>query len=229
MKKNKKPWTAWTGEAVLIFLSIMLAFYFENYREQRSRQTAYINQLKDFHFDLKRNQGAMKFDLREPDGAIQDNFDVYDSLLRLIAAKDKSLLTETITMLQRAEQPLAKWFFQSPLLDQLMTDHYAIIKNVELKRTMSIHKRRMQFIDQFKDEMKSITEKLHPYYDRLDLNNLESNYNLQVLDDNELSNLILRLDRKVWQIKGQYIMAKSRDSLICLEIEKELSLWNEEL
>jgi len=219
----------WVGEALLIFLSIMLAFYFENYREQNSRETAYINQLKDFHFDLQRNQRAMNFDLKLPNGVIQQQFDIYDSLRTLMEQNETSVLPQTYRMLMSAEQPLANWFFESPHLDLLMTDYYAFIKNVELKRTMGIHKRRMQFIDQFKGEMRQLTMQLHPYYDRLDFSKPNSRQNLQVLDSHELYNLVNRIDRKVLQIRNQYLMTKSQDSLICLEIEKELGLWNEQL
>ena len=219
----------WVGEALLIFLSIMLAFYIENYREQRSREKAYINHLKAFHFDLTENQGKMAFDLKEPRGVIADRFIAYDSLLNLLTDLEPANLPETLIMIRNAERPLAKWFFQSPHLDMLMTEYYVYVKNVELKRTMSIHKRRMQFIGRYKDELKVLTEKLHPYYDRLDRVNPSNRQNLQVLKDRELYNLILRLERKVRDMKSQYLMTRTRDSLICLEIEKELALWKEKL
>ena len=219
----------WVGEALLIFLSIMLAFYIENYREQRSREKAYINHLKAFHFDLTENQGKMAFDLKEPRGVIADRFIAYDSLLNLLTDPEPSQMPEALALIRNAERPLAKWFFQSPHLDMLMTEYYVYVKNVELKRTMSIHKRRMQFIGRYKDELKVLTEKLHPYYDQLDRVNPSNRQNLQVLKDRELYNLILRLERKVRDMKSQYLMTRTRDSLICLEIEKELALWKEKL
>lgn len=229
MRRNKKSVGVWIGEALLIFFSIMLAFYIENYREQRSKEAAYINQLKDFHFDLMVNQGRMEVDLRKPNGTIERNFRTYDSLLKMLSRLDSNEMPQVINLMGDAEVPMAKWFFMSPHLDLLMTDYHAYVKNVNLKRSMTIHRRRMQFIDRMKDEMKRLTEKLHPYFDRLDHSNPSSNRNRQVLNDIELYNLVSRLDRKVLELRIQYHLTKQQDSLIAVDIEKELGLWDESL
>ena len=222
--KSRKSTTRWIGEAILIFASIMAAFYIENYREQRTKEKIYINHLKDFYLDLQINQERLNFDLKKPNGTIDETLQIYDSLKTLLTTKKLEDIPQTIKVLKNAERYSAKWFFQSPHLDRLMIDYYSFIKNAELKKTMRIHKRRMSFINTEKDDIKKETKKLHIFYDQLNLKDSNNYHNQQVLSNKELFNQVSRLEELVGKLRLQYYYTKTRDSLICIEINKELSL-----
>ena len=63
MRRDKKPVTRWIGEAILIFLSVFGAFYFDNLREERGQKKLYIQYLQDFKSDLQVNQAKFAHEL----------------------------------------------------------------------------------------------------------------------------------------------------------------------
>jgi len=62
-RQQKKSIGRWIGEAILIFLSVFGAFYFENLREERKEQKQYVKTLNAFKTDLETNVGKFNFEL----------------------------------------------------------------------------------------------------------------------------------------------------------------------
>ena len=94
---QRKPLSRWLGEAILIFLSVLAAFYFENYRERKKDEKEYIKTLKAFKTDLETNIGKFNFELAstydttDGRGLIQGSIDkltFLDSLLSQFSEDD---------------------------------------------------------------------------------------------------------------------------------------------
>jgi hypothetical protein len=231
VRRDKKPLWRWIGEAALIFLSILAAFYVDNYRDQKAQEVLYLKHLKDFQYDLKSNIGSMTFELEREGEAGQSGYLtadmlLYDSLEAIIYGGNASQMPEAMELLSTyANQRLSKWIFESPHFNKLTVDYYYYIKNPELKSSIVTHKKDNLHRHEAKDQFNTAIRELQLLTDNLDFKNPQSRQNREVLFSNQMLNKVTRLTRSYLLLKNLTELNRDRDNLILNEVEKELDLW----
>lgn len=232
MRRDKKPLWRWIGEATLIFLSILGAFYVDNYREHKAKEALYIKHLEDFQYDLSYNIGSMAFELEKKgdaekqSGYLTHDILLYDSLESIIASANPQEMSKAIGLISEyASQRLSKWIFESPHFDKLALDYYYFIKNPDLKSSITTHKKDNLHRQESKDHFNATIQELQALTDNLNFKNPNDRANRAILFSNQMLNKVSRLTESYRLIKSLTELNKSRDSLILVEVKKELEMW----
>ena len=234
MRKDKKPLGRWIGEALLIFLSVFGAFYFENYREERNQERIYIRHLNDFKEDLKDNQGKFNYELNQEyvksngqgyiNGTI-DELEFFDSLLSVPTQSNADTLLKMIE--NRTIIGLTKWIFISPQYEALSNQFYSFIKNDTLKSLLEMHYRNNESRINLKNDINRYADDFHRIEDQLNWSAGPTQANREILFSNIAVNTIRRLTRSYYGLLNSTRGTKSSDSLLLVQVKRELNLWGE--
>ena len=124
-----------------------------------------------------------------------------------------------------ASQRLSRWIFESPHSDKLTIDYYYFIRNTGLKDIIHTHKKDNLHRHEDKDYFNTTIKNLQLLTDNLNFKNPNDRNNLTVLFSNQMRNKVGRLAKSFQLIKTLTELNKSRDSLILIEVERELEMW----
>lgn len=233
VRREKKPLWRWVGEAVLFFLSILAAFYVDNYRDHKAQEALYLKHLQDFRYDLGYNIGSMDFELEKKDDAEQQSgyltadILLYDSLEAIIKAADPNTSGDAVALISsHASQRLSKWIFESPHFDKLSLDYYYFIKNPDLKKSITTHKNDNLHRQESKDYFNASIQELQVLTDNLNFQNPDDRRNRSILFNNQMLNKVSRMTQNYRLIKSLTELNKTRDNLILIEVDKELEMWH---
>lgn len=231
-RTNRKPVSRWIGEAILIFLSVLAAFYFDNLREQRNERQEYIRTLKAFKTDLETNIGKFNFELAgtydtsDGRGFIMGNIEklaYLDSILSNPSYQNTSLVLELLH--QGYITGLTKWIFVSPQYDLLIGDFNPMIKNENLRFRVQMHYRDNDGRTSVKDEINAYVRE---YRDMEDLLNPDANairQNQEIIYSNPFRNKIKRLLGQYETLHAMTQNTSATESMLVEQINKELELW----
>ncbi len=232
MRREKKPIGRWIGEAVLIFLSVYGAFYFEDIRKDISERDIYIRHLKDFKLDLEQNQGKFNFELSNTYGAssgqgyILGNIKKYDFLDSLMAIPTRASADTLMALIKEEEIfGVTPWIFQSPQYETLNRDYYSSIKNDTLRSRIQMHRRNNESRMNAKRSINAYVSKFEDIEDQLNLKVKGTPANRAVLFSNKSINTIWRIGDGYETLKGMTENARTNDSLLIIQIDHELRLW----
>lgn len=233
MNKTRKPFLRWVGEALLIFLSVLGAFYFDNLRDERNQRKLYVQHLGDFRDDLMGNQGkfnfelASRYDQNTSEGYLNERIrqlSVFDSLLDSPPAQSEAQL---ITMINdQAIIGLTQWIFTSPQYDKLSREYYSFIKNDSLRDMLEIHYRNNASRHNYKEAINGQISNFQLIEDQLDLDNPYDRQNRPILFSNESKNKVRRIKSTYEALRRFTRLTKSNDSLLLIQVKKELGNWS---
>ncbi|MCE7994315.1 MAG: hypothetical protein HEP71_20180 [Roseivirga sp.] len=233
MRREKKPLWRWIGEAILFFLSILAAFYVDNYRDHKVQEALYLKHLQDFRYDLGYNIGSMEFELEDKgdtegqSGYLTADILLYDSLEAIIKTGDPNTSGDAVAFISsHASQRLSKWIFESPHFDKLSLDYYYFIKNPDLKKSITTHKNDNLHRQESKDYFNASIQELQVLTDNLNFQNRDDRKNRGILFNNQMLNKVSRMTQNYRLIKNLTELNKTRDSLILIEVDKELEIWH---
>ncbi len=234
MRKERKPIGRWIGEALLIFLSVIGAFFVDNRREVRSQNIEYLRHLKDFKRDLLNNQGAFNYELNDNynpvdgQGYIKGSIRKYMFFDSLFRSKTRASADSIMKLINDgAIYGVTPWIFESPQYAILTSDFYSFIKNDTLKSRLALHHRAHESRVNVKRAINSMVRKFESIEDELDWEAGASLGNRSVLFRNTTINTITRLGENYEFLKSMTEQARSRDSLVLIQIDHELELWGE--
>lgn len=236
MRRDKKPVGRWIGEAVLIFLSVFGAFYFDNIKDNRAEDQKYIRHLKDFRADLVENSGKFNYELNTTynrdngQGYIQgtiDRLEGMDSLMRITTRSNGDSLISLIN--DGAINSLTPWIFVSPQYEKLDSEYYSFIKNDDLKGKLQMHYRNNQSRIKRKEVINDYVKEFYDIEDQLDLKVGGTPSNRAILFSNLAINKLNRIVEGYYSLRNFTENTRGSDSLILVDIEKELELWGEEI
>lgn len=222
------------GEALLIFLSVLGAFYIDNYREEQNREKQYIQHLTDFRSDLVTNQGKLGFELASPFDSVTNRgyltkqisqLAVIDSLLRLNPSDSEAILLEMFN--NGAIVGLTEWIFTSPQYKKLSSEYYSYLRNDSLRDMLEMHYRNNTGRQGFKGAINDQISKYQIIQDRLNLSDPNDRKNRAILFSNESKNKLSRIRSTYEALKLFTQLNKSNDSLLLIQVEKELADWGE--
>lgn len=234
MSKQKKPFIRWVGEALLIFLSVLGAFYFDNYREERNRQRDYVQHLIDFRNDLNINQGKFSFELSEDyqPGSLGKGYmnqqirqlSLIDSLLGLNPSESEASLIEMIN--DEAIIGLTEWIFVSPQYEKLNSQFYSYIRNDSVKNLLEMHYRNNIGRHEMKATINAHIADFEDIEDQLNLSDPNDRKNRPILFGNLSRNKLGRIKSNYEALKQYTEFSKQADSLLLIQVEKELADWS---
>lgn len=231
MSRTKKPFLRWVGEALLIFLSILGAFYVDNYREQKAKETTYLKHLADFRFDLEKTTGSMNFELNDQGDANQQSgylpklLQSADSLNTLVKSKNPNNLTPILSIVEQLDDRISKWIFSSPHFDRLTLDYYYFVRNPELKSNITTHQRDHLHRQQSKEAVNGLVDKLTDLLIDVNFERPDVRTNRALVFNNKVANTTERLLTAYRVLLQTTELNQERDALLLKEIENEKALW----
>ena len=233
MRRDRKSTGRWIGEALLIFLSVFGAFYFDDLREERSQDRLYIRHLIDFRADLINNQQKFLFELapnfdsstnRGYLNNILNNYILLDSLLKKPTRRSGDSLAHLID--KNIITGVSKWIFTSKQYDKLSSEYYSFILNNELRNNLDTHYRNGLSRHYFKETISKEAIRFEQIIeDQLNFTIYRTPENRAILFGNQNINMIHRLEKQYINLKYFTQSSKTNDSLLIIEVEKELELW----
>lgn len=235
MRRDKKPIGRWFGEALLIFLSVLGAFYFDNIKDDRAKNDQYIRHLKDFRNDLIENQGKFNYELK--DVYNQENgqgyisgmigrLEIVDSLMGVPTRASGDSLINLIN--DNVINSLTPWIFVSPQYNKLDSEYYSFIKNPDLKGKLQMHFRNNQSRLNRKQVINDYVKEFYDIEDQLNLKVGGTPSNRAILFSNLSVNKLGRIIDGYYSLRNSTLSNKGSDSLILAEVDRELELWGEE-
>ncbi|OEK01041.1 hypothetical protein BFP97_05755 [Roseivirga sp. 4D4] len=236
MRRDKKPIGRWFGEALLIFLSVLGAFYFDNIKDQRDKNNEYIRYLKDFKSDLEENQGKFNYELNSEyrrsngqgyiNGTIRQ-LEVVDSLMAIPTRTSADSIINLIN--DGVINSLTPWIFVSPQYEKLDSEYYSYIKNDDLKGKLQMHFRNNQSRINRKEVINDYVKQFYEIEDQLNLNAGGTPANRSILFSNVAINKLNRLIEGYYSLRNSTVNNRGSDSLIVVAVNRELELWGEEI
>lgn len=234
MRRDRKPVTRWIGEALLIFISVIAAFYFDSYREARNLEKQYLRYLKDFKADLEENQGKFNYELNpvyvksNGQGYIQGCIQALDLLDTLMSTPSRQNADSVLKMIDNdVITGLTKWIFISSQYDKLQSEYYSFIRNNGLRGRLQMHYRSNDSRISMKDVINDYVKEFRDIEDQLRIEDGGSQANRSVIFDNISVNKVRRLKESYNALENMTRNAKESDSLILIQLRKELELWGE--
>lgn len=231
MRKNRKPFGRWVGEALLIFVSVFGAFYLDNLRQEKSEEKLYLRYLEEFKSDLEDNQGKFAYELnkvynRSGQGYIDENIRQLENIDSLFSLKTREAADSLLKLIEdRAIIGISEWIFTSQQYDMLAGDYYSFIQNPELKRRLELHSRNNQSRTEIKEIINAHISQFEDIVDQMDWSAGASLANRNILFSNPCINKIKRTLKSYQNLRGFTEFNKSNDSLLLIEVNKELELW----
>lgn len=231
MKKTRKPIGRWIGEALLIFLSVLGAFYFDNLREGKNQKQKFIQHLEDFRSDLNANLGKFNYELstqynpENAQGYIIGTIDRLDLLHSLMLDRTTASADSVLKLIEdRSITGLTKWIFISPQYDNLTNEYYSFIKNDTFKNELHLHYRNNLSRIKQKDDINKYVADFHKIEDQLDLSQGASKNNREILFSNVSINTMRRIKENYETLKNITQQTKTNDSTLLIRVEKELGI-----
>ncbi|MBO3697069.1 hypothetical protein [Roseivirga sp. E12] len=235
MRRDKKPIGRWFGEALLIFLSVYGAFYFDGIKDERARDNEYIRHLKDFKSDLEENQGKFNYELNSEyirsngQGYIQGTINRLEAVDSLMATPTRASADSIINLINDGViNSLTPWVFVSPQYEKLDSEYYSFIKNDDLKGKLQMHFRNNQSRINRKEVINDYVKQFYEIEDQLNLKAGGSPANRSILFSNLSVNKLGRIIEGYYSLRNSTINNRGSDSLILIEVKKELELWGED-
>ncbi len=236
MRRDRKPVGRWLGEALLIFLSVYCAFYFDGIKDERTQDNEYIRHLKDFKSDLEENQGKFNYELNKVynasngQGYILGTISKLEILDSLMAVPTRASGDSIINLINEGIiNSLTPWIFVSPQYDKLDSEYYSFIKNGDLKGKLQMHFRNNQSRIKRKEEINDYVKEFYDIEDQLNLKVGGTPSNRAILFSDLSVNKLNRLIEGYLSLMNFTRNTKGSDSLILIEVDKELELWGEDL
>ncbi len=236
MRRDKKPIGRWFGEALLIFLSVLGAFYFDNIKDNRAEDQKYIRHLKDFRDDLIENIGKFNYELNavydrdNGQGYIQGTIDQLESMGTLMSTPTRTSGDSIINLINdNIINSLTPWIFVSPQYDKLDSEYYSFIKSDGLKGKLQMHYRSNQSRIKRKEVINNYVKEFYDIEDLLNLKVGGTPANRAILFSNLAVNKLNRITEGYYSLQNFTENTRDSDSLILEEIEKELELWGEDI
>ncbi len=231
MRREKKPLWRWIGEAALIFLSILGAFYVDGYREHKNKESTYIKHLTDFKYDLEKTAGSMRFELsansneNQRSGYLPRFLKLADSLDLMVKSGDPAHTRSILSIVEELDDRLSKWIFSSPHFDRITLDYYYFIRNPDLKADIATHKRDHLHRQESKDAVNHLLDKLVDLLIDVNFGKPDTRTNRDLIFNNRIINTVSRL-RLSYRILLQTTEVNlERDLEILAEVEKEIEMW----
>lgn len=233
MRRDKKPVGRWFGEAILIFLSVFGAFYFDNIREERNSDDVYIRHLLDFRADLTQNQSKFKYELQkvpnQPNSdyiaTCIDQLNFVDSLMMTPIRSNADTIISMINSRAMSLIGLTKWIYHSPQYEKLNADYYSFIENSNMKGQLEMHYRNNAGRHHLKDLINEYVHEFEGIQDNMNLDRGGTPNNRAILFSNPSINKIKRIRRNFYSLENYTQSNKSQDSLLLIEVDKELKFW----
>lgn len=231
MRRNRKPFGRWIGEAVLIFVSVFGAFYLDNLRQEKGEEKLYLRYLEEFKSDLEDNQGKFSYELdntynNSGRGYIQENIRQLVFIDSLFALKTREAADTLLKLIDdRAIIGISEWIFTSPQYEMLAGDYYSFIKNKDLKDRLELHSRNNLSRTEIKDIINDHIRQFEEIVDQMDWSAGPTVANRNILFSNVSTNKVKRTLRSYQNLKSFTEFNKSNDSLTLVEVRKELELW----
>ena len=124
--KNKKPLARWFGEAMLVFVSVLAAFWVEEYRQFRQQEKTYVNTLLNFRNEVQQQIRDFRYNY-DTASIIRNDFHPeapFELLVRRLSStqdslylKDNEWILAQLTYI--GNDQIVKWRNPSIYLDQL--------------------------------------------------------------------------------------------------------------
>jgi|GEM_PF-2845742 len=236
MRRDRKPVGRWFGEALLIFLSVYGAFYFDSIKDERTRDNEYIRHLKDFKSDLQENQGKFNYELNKVynssngQGYILGTISELEILDSLMTVPSRASADSIINLINEGIiNSLTPWIFVSPQYDKLDSEYYSFIKNEDLKGKLQMHFRNNQSRIKRKEVINNYVKEFYDIEDQLNLKVGGTPSNRAIIFSNLSVNKLNRLIEGYQSLMNFTRNTKGSDSLILIEVDKELELWGEDI
>lgn len=231
VRREKKPLWRWIGEAALIFLSILGAFYVDGYREHKNKESTYLKHLTDFKYDLEKTAGSMRFELSVKNDANQQSgylpklVKLADSLEVMVNSRNPENMERILSIVAKLDDRLSKWIFSSPHFDRITLDYYYFIKNSDLKAAIATHKRDHLHRQQSKDAVNDLLDKLVDLLIDVNFEKPDIRTNRELIFNNRIINIVsrLRLSYRILLQTTEVIL--ERDLKILAEVDKEIDTW----
>ncbi len=231
-RTNRKPVTRWIGEALLIFLSVLGAFYFDNLREEKNEKQEYIRTLNAFKTDLETNIGKFNFELAttydttDSRGFINGNIQKLSHLDSLLS-NPSFQNTQTIhNLLQEGYiTGLTKWIFVSPQYDLLIGEFNPMIKNDKLRFRVQMHFRDNEGRISIKDEINDYVKEFRDIEDLLSPDGYAIRENQNIIYSNPFRNKVKRLLNQYENLQAMTENTSNTESMLIEQIDAELALW----
>lgn len=232
MRRERKPVIRWIGEALLIFISVIAAFYFDSYRESRNLEKQYLRYLTDFKKDLEENQGKFNYELNSEyiksngQGYIKGEIEKLQLMDSLMSTPSRQNANEVLQMIDDGViTGLTKWIFISPQHEKLQSEYYSFIKNEGLSGRLQMHYRANDSRISVKDVINDYVKEFRDIEDQLRVEDGSSQTNRSIIFSNVSVNKVRRLKNSYVSLKNMTLSAKESDSLILVQINRELELW----
>jgi hypothetical protein len=236
MRRDKKPIGRWFGEAILIFFSVFGAFYFDNLRDERKLDELYTRHLVDFRTDLINNQHKFAFELSQDfdentnEGYLNNilkDYKLLDSLLKVPSRRSGDSLAYLID--NNIITGVSKWIFTSKQYEKISSDYYSFILNNELRINLDQHYRNGLSRHYFKDAISKEAVRFEQNIEEhLNFTTYRTPENRAIIFGDQCVNIIHRLERQYFNLKHFTQSSKTNDSLLIIEVEKELLEWGVE-
>lgn len=199
-KPNQFRFLRLLAEFTVIFLSVVMAFFFEDFRESRNEKEQYVEALSIFQAELDEVLWTLHF--------VTDSFKVSNGYLNRGGLYEKVLILNWLDSLMDQKNATMidfKFMIESKFLDEPTPSAVSISPLVDEIRTKYgeyAHNRiKSRFLPRYKEEMKRINGKsirLDKYY--TELNKIIRRTN-PYLDYNEQDSLLFYSNEFVWLYK----------------------------
>ncbi|MCB0279938.1 MAG: hypothetical protein KDD94_10565, partial [Calditrichaeota bacterium] len=142
-----KEYKRYIIEFFLVFFSVFAAFIFENYRVELEKEGDYLESLRDFQTDLRKNIFSLKFEIDSTAtnlSGYRNLFQQYytDFINLSIDGKPDELMGRLLIYFKLKQVPPVEWIFPSVQYDKLMSDYFEQIKSDTLKNYLAQYQRR---------------------------------------------------------------------------------------
>ncbi|WP_422004437.1 hypothetical protein [Roseivirga pacifica] len=230
---NRKSIGRWIGEAIVISVSVLAAFYLDNLREERNQEKLFIQYLEDFRSDLEENQRKFEYELSNRYNSengrgylkgIIERLNFVDSVLAYPTKNNADTLIALID--NRSLIGVSEWIFVSPKYTRLDNEFYSYFKNDALHETIEMHYRNNVSRTKAKNAINQHLSDFQAVENQIDFDNPSTPKNRQVIFNTESKNILRRLKDSYQSLVFFTKNNKESDSLLIIRINKELELWN---
>ncbi len=175
MKNKKSIWT-WLGEALLIFVSVLGAFWFEDYRHNKQEYNDYINVLINFRNDVNKDVVDFKYlmDTSMLGGGTYIYLEDYlNQAHDVLSDNSPQNDYQAINIINKGNWFYVDWRNQSEYFD-ILSNYSKYLMHDTLLATIRAYEHVMNLENQKAEEWKSQVLKYHDYIEtNVDLEDVE--------------------------------------------------------
>ena len=218
---------------MLIFLSVLAAFYFDSYRDEKNRETLYKRHLQDFKIDLETNQGKFNYEInrseQEGSGYISlmiDLLEYTDSIMQNPTRAHADTLMKLVE--SRSIIGLSEWIFTSPQYNELSKTFYSYIKTDSMRYNLERHYRNNTSRTNYKEAINQYVSQFEDIMDDIDFTAGTNNANRNIIFSSRSRNKIRRIKNTYAGLLSFTLYSKEQDEQLLTYVSQELKLWGVE-